>query len=278
MTGERSTADLVADDLRASRRYGAITEAVIARTATWAAARSRSRREAVKLARRKLHQIHGAFLGASELRGAERMLAAVEGPLDDDRLRDLCTRVLRCHASTAERLPSIEEFSAAVRRFAPAPATVVDLACGLNPFALPWLGLPPGCTYHAIDLDARVLALVRRLDALQPVRVTVSEADLVSAPPSLQADAVLLLKAAPSLERQEQGATRRLLESVRAPVAFVSFPARSLGGRERGMRATYEAALDRLLPDDLERVAEADLPTETVYVLERRSPTGVPPP
>lgn len=266
---EQSTSELVAEDLRTSGRYGSITEGVLVRTAGWALARTTSRKEAVKLARRRLHQIHGAFVGPHDLKRVQRLLDAVEPPLDDDGFRQLCARVLSCHASTAERLPYLDRFYEVVRRFAPSPRTVVDLACGLNPFALPWMGLPDDCTYHAADIDARLLALTGRLLELRPVRIETSEWDLVSSAPAVDADSVLLLKTLPSLERQEQGAARRVLEALRAPVVFVSFPARSLGGRERGMRATYDAELDRVLPQGMVRVESAAFPTETLYVLAR---------
>jgi 16S rRNA (guanine(1405)-N(7))-methyltransferase len=266
-----SGAELVAQDLRASQRYGSITQSVLERTARWAVARTGSRKEAVKLARRRLHQIHGAFIGPHDLKRAQRLLDAVEPPPDQGRLRELCAQVLSCHASTAERLPYLEQFADVVGRFAPRPNAVVDLACGLNPFALPWLDLPADCTYHAVDIDSRVLGLTRRLGELQPVAIETAEWDLVSSsPPAAEGDAVLLLKTLPSLERQDRGAARHVLESLSAPVVFVSFPARSLGGRERGMRETYDAELDRMLPDDMVRVHTESFPTETLYVLARR--------
>jgi 16S rRNA (guanine(1405)-N(7))-methyltransferase len=266
---ESSSVDRLLEDLRVSGRYGSLTQSVLARTTHWALARTRSHKDAAKLARRRLHQIYGAFVGPQDLKRVSRLLDEVEAPLAPDRFRELCSQVLACHASTAERLPYLDRFTDVIRHHSPHPRTVVDLACGLNPFTLPWMDLPTACVYHAIDIDAQLLALTRRLGELQPVRIETSECDLVAPPDVIEGDAILLLKTLPSLERQEQGAARRLLEALRAPHVFVSFPARSLSGRDRGMRANYDAELDRMLPHDLVRIDSATFPTETLYVLTR---------
>jgi 16S rRNA (guanine(1405)-N(7))-methyltransferase len=61
----------------------------------------------------------------------------------------------------------------------------------------------------------------------------------------------------------------RLVGAIRARHAVVSFPRRTLGGRDRGMEATYRARLDRLVTE-AERVTEcveASVPNELVFVL-----------
>ncbi len=64
-------------------------------------------------------------------------------------------------------------------------------------------------------------------------------------------------------------AAARLLRAVRVRHAVVSFPARSLGGRGKGMERTYRERLDRLVVDAgrVEAVAEASVPNELVFVL-----------
>jgi 16S rRNA (guanine(1405)-N(7))-methyltransferase len=256
-------AALVAE-LRASRKYAAICEATLARTAAWALTRTRSRREAAKLARRKLHQVHGAFLPASGLRDAERAAQRLGGGED---VHAVCREVLACHASTRERLPFMEDFLAAAFGDLAGPLRVADLACGLTPFSIPWMPLGAGARYLAIDVDMRMERLVAQLAPHVDVALDARTEDLAGDPPTVEADVALVLKALPTLEHQEAGAGVRLLERIEARRVVVSVSAHSLGGRRRGMRAHHEGQLGELLPERIAAAERHDFASETLYVL-----------
>jgi 16S rRNA (guanine(1405)-N(7))-methyltransferase len=154
----------------------------------------------------------------------------------------------------------------------------LDLACGLNPFAIPWMGLAAGTTYLGVDIDERLAAALTRLNSSLPrgraregVSLTGLAHDLAGGPPPASGDLVLLLKAIPCLEQQEPGAGGRLLRSLDAPCVVASFPARSLGGRDRGMRQTYDRMLMAMVEGTGRSVERLDYPTETAYRLIRRS-------
>jgi 16S rRNA (guanine(1405)-N(7))-methyltransferase len=93
--------------------------------------------------------------------------------------------------------------------------------------------------------------------------------DLVADPPADEADVALLLKLVTTLDRQDPGAVVRLLRAIRAGHAVVSFPARSLGGRGKGMERTYRDRLERLVDEAgrVRAVVEASVPNELVFVL-----------
>ena len=96
--------------------------------------------------------------------------------------------------------------------------------------------------------------------------------DLVRRPlPSVPADVALVLKLVPILDRQDPDAAARLLASLEAPVAVVSFPARSLGGHRSGRAATSRRRLAELAASARAEVAgEASVPNELVFVLRLR--------
>jgi 16S rRNA (guanine(1405)-N(7))-methyltransferase len=64
------------------------------------------------------------------------------------------------HASTRERAPHLDGFYAPIWEVTGTPASVLDLGCGLNPLALPWMGIGDAM-YHAIDVDAGTLDVAR---------------------------------------------------------------------------------------------------------------------
>ena len=93
--------------------------------------------------------------------------------------------------------------------------------------------------------------------------------DVVAAPPDRKADIALILKAIPCLEQLDPDAGRRLLDAVDAPHLLISFPARSLGGRSKGMVENYERRLGELLAGRPWRSTRHEYATELVFLLSR---------
>jgi 16S rRNA (guanine(1405)-N(7))-methyltransferase len=225
-------ADVVAEVARrvlVAPKYRALDPAVVDRFAAEAVARTRTPAEAVKHAKRKLHQAYGAFAAGSAARAVEACVDAVLAGAD---VRDACRAAMAAHASTAERVGHLDELAGTLAGWCGAPASVSDLACGLGPLAIPWLDLAPGAAYDCCDIDRDLVAALGRLDEILPVTLRARTCDLVAQPPPAPgADLVLLLKTPTTLEQQRPGATAVLLARLRAPHVVVSLPAGSLGGR-----------------------------------------------
>jgi 16S rRNA (guanine(1405)-N(7))-methyltransferase len=124
-------------------------------------------------------------------------------------------------------------------------------------------------TYLARDVDERPLATVKEFFALIGQPHSVVTMDAVAAVPGERADVALLLKLVATLDRQDPDASGRLLRGLAVRHAVVTFPARSLGGRGKGMERTYRERLDRLVEESgrVSAIAEASVPNELVFVL-----------
>lgn len=261
--------------LRETRKYGRVHAGVLERVARRSLA-NRGRRDALKAAKRSLHELAGAFLDADSCRRAERLVRSMEDAGAEERRR-VCRAVLGLHASSAERLPVIEELyeriwqAAADARGVPrsAPVRVLDLACGLGPFALPWMRLAPGSSYRGVDADGRVVDLARaalphlEVHALrEPPEVEVGD---VLEPPAAPAgdDLVLMLKTLPTLERLAPGAGVDLVRRLTAPVVVISTATGSLGGR-RHLR--HDELIERALAASGRRAARFEMAGEAVVV------------
>ncbi|MGI6236558.1 MAG: 16S rRNA (guanine(1405)-N(7))-methyltransferase RmtF [Candidatus Excrementavichristensenella sp.] len=219
--------------LQNSRNHKALCPKAVERVFLQALARYPGLKEADKAARDQLHQIAGAFLRAGEVKRARNLLdrgAPVEA-------------LLALHASTRER-PGWREIYRRIFEKA-APAHVVDLACGLNPLCLGALGMP--CL--GLDLYAGAVELVNAYAARAgwPVRCEVW--DLLGDRELPGGDLVLMMKLLPVLERQQSGAGAHLLARAKGRHKLVSFPTRTLGGRNVGMEAHYENWLMDHLPE-----------------------------
>jgi 16S rRNA (guanine(1405)-N(7))-methyltransferase len=269
------TDDIVARVLE-STRYRDVDRSLVTRLVTEELPRSRNPEDAAKRVKRRLHQAVGAYRGGAVATTGAELRATWAGTWDEP-MRDACRRALARHASTRERVDELDRFYPAVwEAVGSIPRSVIDLACGLNPFALPFMGLDPSAEYAACDADGRVLQEVEAFLALvgQPHRTWAC--DLVDGAPAHAADVALLLKTVPLLDRQDPTAARRVLSAVRTSHAVVSFPARSLGGRGR-LEATYRSRMGALIAELAGRVessTELQFRSELVYVLALASLDG----
>jgi 16S rRNA (guanine(1405)-N(7))-methyltransferase len=264
------TAEIV-ERVRRSSRYRDVDPALLDRLAGEELPHARNVDDAVKRVKRRLHQAVGAYRGAAD---ADRVLAPIRaawrGDLTDDAFRAACATALARHASTAERLPHLDRFFQPIWELTGGPPhRLLDVGCGLGPLALPWMELAPDATYRACDADRRSLAVAEAFLSLVGQPFEVEACDLVaSGPPPGRANVALLLKLIPLLDRQSPSASARCLGSLDAAHAVVSFPASSLGGRRRGMEATYRRRLDDLVAElGIREVREASVPNELVFVL-----------
>jgi 16S rRNA (guanine(1405)-N(7))-methyltransferase len=223
----------LADDLtrsiRASAKYRSLDESLVRRVSAEAAQRFRDRKAAVKYARRKLHQAFGAFLSGSPAREVTGVVHAVRSGQAD--LRAAALPAMRAHASSAERAAWLEPFYDQVAQWCGIPDSVADLACGLNPLAIPWMALAPDASYWACEIDAELVAALAGLDEIMPVRLTAASCDLVTSPPALRADVALMLKTVTTIDQQSAGAAGRVLAALDCRHVVVSLPRRSLSGR-----------------------------------------------
>lgn len=227
---------------------------------------------AVKATKNTLHQAGGAFQDAPI--DYERALAllreAVRGSVDSDDFRHACRAVMAMHTSTRERLPILDEFYEAVFAALPAPpARVLDIACGLNPLARPWMPLSTDAEYVAYDIYTDQMDFLNDFFALAGYAGRAEVRDVIGTPPDGPAELALILKTLPCLEAVDRHAPARLLDSVRSPYLLVSFPAQTLGGRRKGMAAHYETRFRALLDERGWPAERFEFKTELAFLVRK---------
>lgn len=269
MGAEEALDELVAA-VRAGAKYRAIAPGLVRAVGARELAKGRGLREATRATRTKLHQAVGAYLdGEPRYDRWLADLAAARATGDPAAPRRACAAIMRHHASTRERLPILADFYAAAFARLPPVRRVLDVACGLNPLARPWMPLAADAEYLACDVDAAMVAFLNAAFALLGVNGRATVRDIVADPPREPADLALALKAIPCLEQLDKEAGSRLLDALNAPHLLVSFPARSLGGRERGMATTYRAHLAALVAGRGWAVEELGVAGEVAFLVTR---------
>ena len=249
--------------------YAGVHEGLVIRCLAQAARGAHTSRDLLKRARRALHQSYGAFAKQVDVAALRRGVAALGAAPGAAELAGWCQRELAAHPSTRERWAGGPDLWRRVLAGVGPVRRLVDLGCGLNPLFLPWMGLAPDIHYHAVEAGRDLVALVTAVLDAAGQAGTAEWADLLQWRPPSAVDLVLALKLVPTLEHQERGAGSTLLAAVPALWYVVSFPTRSLGGRSRGMPATYHEVARRLAADLGAQMSTVETPLETFYVLHR---------
>lgn len=124
-----------------------------------------------------------------------------------------------------------------------------------------------GSEYRAYDIYSDMMLFLASFMDVVGVNGKAETRDVIAQTPTERADLVLVLKAIPCLEQVDKAAGRRLLDSLNGRHMAVSFPVASLGGKSKGMAATYEAHFRELAEGRAWEVGTLRFKTELVYLI-----------
>lgn len=279
--------DLLVQAVHKSPKYRNVCLDVVRSVGARQLATRRNWKEAVKATKSKLHQAGGAYLAGADY--AEWLDALRNAARAGDRieLRRICCEVMAHQSSTRERLAILDEFYTRALSGLPQPHVILDIACGLNPLAIWWMpfatlrtgpfarlkteGFAPGVQYYAYDMYVDLADFLNAFMGLAGVQGQAEACDVSTCPPMRRADLALILKTLPCLEQLDRLAGARLLEAVQADHLLVSFPVRSLGGRDKRMAEHYEAHLRELLLGKPWPVQRFEFSTELAFLIHKRA-------
>lgn len=248
-------------------KYREIAPDLVRRIGAQELEKRRSLKEAVKATKNKLHQVGGAYQpGRIDYEKGLALLreTTVSSP---DQFRAACYNLMQSHASTRERLPILDDFYHTILADLPPVHTVLDLACGLNPLAYPWLPLPPDVQYTAVDIYGDMLAFIQGFFEIVGINGRIQQRDIIGNPPTEPADLILLLKTLPCLEQVDKNAAVNLIDALNGRFLLISYPAQSLGGRSKGMVANYTRQFEELANGRNWQVRPFEFATELAFLV-----------
>lgn len=230
--------DSLAKSIFSTSKYKNVSPELVRAIGARELAKGLTRKTAVKATKSKLHQVAGAY--QTQRIDYERALRMLQLSASPDAWQASCCDIMRLHTSTRERLPILDAFYQTVLQGIPAPRRILDIACGLNPLANSWMPLAKDATYVAYDIYSDMIQFLREYMQLAELDGRADVRDVIHDPPQETADLALLLKTLPCIERVQKGASNRLLDAIQARYLLISYPVSSLGGRQKGMTATYD--------------------------------------
>lgn len=246
------------EKLSTSKKYKDVCPDTIRRVIAECEGRYKKAKDMDKAVRERLHGITSAFMNEQEYKKAR----ALAGEFCPENLEPL----LNCHASTRERLPlaAMDELYRRVFEVTGVPESLLDLACGINPVY--FLGRLPQMRVTGVDISGQSVNIITRCGG------HALHGDLLceGAVPSEHFDVALLFKILPLLDRQRDGAAMDVLNAVNAKYIVVSFPTRTLGGRNVGMEENYSRWMEEHLPESRETAARFATENELYYILKEK--------
>jgi 16S rRNA (guanine(1405)-N(7))-methyltransferase len=269
MDSQHKRLEALVESVQTSHRYRQVSADLIRTIGARELARGASLKEAVKAAKNKLHQVGGAYLAEKQdyLTWLDTLVHLVQSG-DRAGLLAHLQMIMGQHASTRERLPILEQFYSTILADLPPIRSILDIACGLNPLALPWMPLTGPVQYFAYDIYQDMVDFLNRCLTLLPVQGRAEVCNVIQACPEHPVDLALVLKAIPCLEQVERAAGARLLQTINARWLVVSYPVHSLGGRARGMEAHYTASF-RALVNPAWSIKRFTFATELVFLVTK---------
>lgn len=251
-------------------KYRAISPELIRSLLIKELAKRGTPKQAVKTTRNKLHQV-GTVYQEKVCPYVDWLdeMALLPADLNNPVVLSFLQRVMPAHSSTRERMNILPRFYKECLSELGEINSVLDIACGLNPLAIPWMPLHPGFTYTACDIFSDMLNFLSAFFSNFSIDGKVLLCDVTREIPPVTADLTLVLKTIPCLEQLDKDAGQRLLSGLTSPNILVSYPAKSLGGRSKGMVQHYEQHFDDLVSGKPWQITRFEFPGELAFLVQK---------
>jgi len=185
----------------------------------------------LKAVRKKMHHLMAPYLGDADYVNSIQLVRDALHTGEMENLLAACQQVLNQHASTRERLPILDVFYQKIFNLIGKPETILDLACGLNPLTIPWMGLSEDAGYYAFDINQPRIDFINQFLSLIKVQGLAKVQDVLLEPPTQFANVAFFFKEAHRMEQRRKGSNRELWQALKVNYLIVSLPVSSLSGK-----------------------------------------------
>ncbi|MHC1783463.1 MAG: hypothetical protein AB9891_12050 [Anaerolineaceae bacterium] len=267
---QSATPDQIYEEILSGAKYRNLMPAFTRRICEQECIKGRSHKETVKTVRGKLHQAGAAYqekgIPYNQLKSG---LESLNQSTSLDEWKTFGLSAMQHHASTSERLSILEHFfQESLAEIAPVHS-ILDLACGLNPLAFPFIPLAEEASYLAGDIYLDMVEFLNQAFQKAPLNGQAFSIDLAAEIPQQPVQVAFLLKTLPCMEQQVKDYGRRLLNEIKAEHLLVSFPIYSLGGRSKGMAEHYDQYMRSITAGQGWRIRRYVFSAELAYLISK---------
>lgn len=249
--------------ITASKKYKAVYDKTLARIVA-SCSEKYPEKQITKKAKNALHQIWGAYFDPRP--DFKKLLESVDKTGNP---KQAGLPLLKLQSSTKERIPILDIFYKKIFAVTGLPKTIIDVGSGLNPLTFFWMNLSGNVRYHAFDIDKDQASFLKSFfDAFKTEQVKISLGDaLVDEFP--ESDIAFFLKIVPLLERQEKGSSLEILKRQNSKFLVVSFPVKSISGKQKGMIDFYSKQFQDLIKDQPWKTEKLLFESELVFIIKK---------
>jgi 16S rRNA (guanine(1405)-N(7))-methyltransferase len=270
MTPNNDELDALVDKIKASRKYSNTCEDTIRDVAKKALSSHKRRKDALKAAKTMLHRIQTSYLRNIHFEDELENLANLYSNGDMDGVKSVCLKLMQEHASTRERIPILDDFYREIFAVTGVPKRILDVASGIHPLSIPWMGLPGDIVYRAYEIDQELVKRLNRFFEIIGFEPLARLQDVICTPPVEAGDLAFAMKIVPCMECREKRASIRLLKELSVQYLVVTFPVKSLSGRSRNMTSFYSNLFDDMVSEHEWKVVKISIQKELVFVVDKR--------
>lgn len=201
--------------------------------------KSKEFKKSLKSIRKILHEVYGVF---NISRNRTKLLKELENEVKksdiiNDKIKTIHLELLKTHKSTIERINSYEKIYNKIFDNIN-PKSILDLSSGINPISYPWMNLDK-IDYIATELNDNDVNLLNKYFNLMKkfgLNGKAINLNLLKIKKLPETDICFIFKTLDSLEMLKRGITKDILNKIKSKIIVVSFPTRTLSGKNLSKR------------------------------------------
>ena len=225
-------------------------------------------KEAIKFTRKKLHEVTAFYLGDPDYGKAKNELEKAFKTSKEEKVKEACINIMQSNLSTRERLRILDKFYAKIFKITGRPDSIIDVACGLNPLSLPWMGLPKSINYFAYEIHQRRVELINSFFSMVGIRPLAKMQDVIVKYPEEEADVAFLLKMVHCFEKRQHNCTLPLLNALRTRFIVVSFPKQNIS-QTKNLESIYRDLFNNIIRNQSWKIEEIQFSNEQVFCIQK---------
>ena len=249
-------------EIKKSKKYSSVYQPLLERVCAEESVKYKKDKEKIKAVKNRLHEIYGAFITENSVKSTEYLINEPEN-------------ILKLNISSNERLSFIIKFYKFIFDMIGEEINIIlDIGCGFNPFSLPFmLEAKPELkikSYYALDIDLNLAEIINKYFVLRGLPEYAGCIDLIAETPPQKSDIAFLFKIIPTIETCKKGRGFEIINNLDAKYIAVSFPTKTLCGKNKGMADNYAAFFEKSLDcDKFKIIGKNYFENELVYVIAK---------
>jgi len=252
------------------RQYRLVNHSLIEQIISIEIQKGRKEKDTEKAVLSKLHQVGKAFfLRKLDFQEWIKELHQLPTDIYSERTQSFCRRIMKSHHSTDERLPIVADFYREILAEIGEISSLMDLACGFNPLAFPWMPTAPHTYYYGCDIFQDLADFLNVFWDYFGLKGSFSSSNIFDLDFKEPVQVAFILKSLPCLEQVEKDFSLKLLRSIPAAYLLISYPVGSLSGKNKGMRETYTNQFRELMKETKWEYSTYTFSSEMAFLVKK---------